>query len=199
MTPIKNNFGNVFASIPYTYGDNFFTNYELDKLTKLCSEESISDGTIGEKNELNEYRKSKVSFIGSDKFDKYGFFIQKMNQIITETNDMFFDYDLRLWDHFQYTEYHDYESGEYKEHIDMFLGFDAPTSILTRKMSISIMLNDDYEGGDFFMKTGMEKQLIPKQKGRILFFPSFVPHGVSPVTKGIKKSIVIWVNGPRFK
>jgi PKHD-type hydroxylase len=199
MNVIHNNLGNIFSTIPYTYGDNFFTNYELDKLNKMCSEEPLSDGTIGNKNETVDYRKSKVAFIGCDKFEKYGFFILKMNQIITETNDRFFDYDLQLWDHFQYTEYHDTDLGEYKEHTDTQFGFEMPASILTRKLSISIMLNDDYEGGDLYIGSGKEKTVIPKKKGRIVFFPSYMYHGVSPVTSGNKKSIVIWVQGPRFR
>jgi len=36
-------------------------------------------------------------------------------------------------------------------------------------------------------------------KGRVLAFPSFMIHGVAPVTKGKRESVVVWVEGPKFK
>jgi predicted 2-oxoglutarate/Fe(II)-dependent dioxygenase YbiX len=32
-----------------------------------------------------------------------------------------------------------------------------------------------------------------------LIFPSFILHGVEPVTSGIRRSIVSWMIGPWFK
>lgn len=32
-----------------------------------------------------------------------------------------------------------------------------------------------------------------------IVFPSFMPHGVEPVTKGIRYSVVTWMVGPYFK
>ena len=34
--------------------------------------------------------------------------------------------------------------------------------------------------------------------GRAVLFPSFLCHRVKPVTKGIRKSLVVWVVGPKF-
>jgi PKHD-type hydroxylase len=33
----------------------------------------------------------------------------------------------------------------------------------------------------------------------MIFFPSFMLHEVKPVTEGLRKSIVVWVEGPKFK
>ena len=44
---------------------------------------------------------------------------------------------------------------------------------------------------------GMKEQL--RQKGTIIIFPSFIRHRVTPVTKGVRKSLVVWVDGPRFR
>jgi PKHD-type hydroxylase len=40
---------------------------------------------------------------------------------------------------------------------------------------------------------------IEQKRGRIILFPSFFLHKVCPVTKGIRKSIVAWVEGPKFR
>jgi len=66
----------------------------------------------------------------------------------------------------------------------------------TRKLSMSIVLNDDFEGGDF----EIHGEDIPKlPKGSIIVFPSFMDHRVSPVTKGTRYSLITWFLGPPFK
>jgi PKHD-type hydroxylase len=71
----------------------------------------------------------------------------------------------------------------------------------TRKLSMSMLLNTpgvDFEGGDF--QTFFAKETdVSLKRGQILIFPSFIVHRVKPVTKGIRKSLVIWVTGPGFK
>tara|TARA_S200002703_G_scaffold44458_1_gene38883 strand:- start:6698 stop:7327 length:630 start_codon:yes stop_codon:yes gene_type:complete len=72
-----------------------------------------------------------------------------------------------------------------------------------RKMSCSLILNDDYEGGEFCTKILIEGKIvehtIPAKAGDILIFPSNITHGVKPVTKGIRYSLVMWAAGPTFK
>lgn len=67
----------------------------------------------------------------------------------------------------------------------------------TRKLSMSIILNDDFEGGDFEIRSD---PATPKlSKGSIIVFPSFIEHRVAPVTKGKRYSLVAWFLGPPFK
>jgi predicted 2-oxoglutarate/Fe(II)-dependent dioxygenase YbiX len=44
-----------------------------------------------------------------------------------------------------------------------------------------------------------EPTKITKQKGLVAAFPSYVLHRVTPVTRGVRKTIVVWLTGPRFK
>jgi PKHD-type hydroxylase len=72
-----------------------------------------------------------------------------------------------------------------------------------RKLSATIALNDakDYKGGEFQidLSTPTEKRLfkVPslKKKGSIVIFPSHLQHRVTPVTKGVRYSLVIWALG----
>ena len=74
-----------------------------------------------------------------------------------------------------------------------------------RKLSMSILLNDNFSGGEFqFCSYKEEKPLIqtcPQFKGigSIVVFPSFLEHRVTPVTKGTRHSLVVWFVGPPFK
>ena len=80
--------------------------------------------------------------------------------------------------------------GKYEIHIDHF------TSV-ARHLSIIINLNDDYEGGDLIFTDQKEKEIkrLKLGKGSIVFFPSnfMYPHGIQPITKGTRYSIVSWL------
>ena len=80
----------------------------------------------------------------------------------------------------------------YDWHVDIGAG-DAST----RKISISILLNDDYRGGElgFFAE---KSQYIKPDRGMAVCFPSFLPHCVMPVEKGTRWSLVSWINGEPF-
>ena len=36
-------------------------------------------------------------------------------------------------------------------------------------------------------------------KGTMIVFPSYMWHRVRPVTSGVRKSLVLWIQGPPFK
>jgi predicted 2-oxoglutarate/Fe(II)-dependent dioxygenase YbiX len=86
--------------------------------------------------------------------------------------------------------------GHYCAHVDTFM---SPTNAECRKLTILVFLNDDFEGGKLFLQDGHEKIYPPQAPGTCLIFPSFMLHGVEPVTKGIRRSIVTWLVGPWFK
>jgi PKHD-type hydroxylase len=40
---------------------------------------------------------------------------------------------------------------------------------------------------------------IEQKKGRLIIFPSYLLHKVTPIKSGTRRSLVTWVNGPHFK
>ena len=80
--------------------------------------------------------------------------------------------------------------GKYEIHTDHFTTFN-------RALSIIINLNDNYEGGDLVFTDQKEKEIkrLKLGKGSIVFFPSnfMYPHGIQPITKGTRYSIVSWL------
>jgi PKHD-type hydroxylase len=89
-----------------------------------------------------------------------------------------------------------YKKGHYYDwHID------TGNSVCHRKLSFSIQLSDskDYEGGDIeFLGSKVKKEEF-RQKGVAIIFPSFLPHRITKVTKGVRHAIVGWIHGPTFK
>jgi hypothetical protein len=88
-------------------------------------------------------------------------------------------------------------NGRYRAHMDTFLNPDP--SIDCRKLTVLAFLNDDFEGGKFFIQDGHEKYYPPQSKGTVLILPSFLPHGVEDITSGVRYSVVCWLVGPFFK
>ena len=73
-----------------------------------------------------------------------------------------------------------------------------------RKLSMTVLLNDNYEGGEFQFVTYNKEECdinTPEfnKTGSIVVFPSDVEHRVTPVTKGIRYSLVVWFLGSPFK
>ena len=71
-----------------------------------------------------------------------------------------------------------------------------------RKLAMTVQLSDpsEYEGGDFqIWMGGKEPVTVPRKKGDIIVFPTFLMHRVTPVTKGQRKCLVFWTGGKPFK
>ena len=71
-----------------------------------------------------------------------------------------------------------------------------------RKLSFIMQLSDpdDYEGGNVILLTeGGQKYVVPRQRGTVIIFDSRTMHCVKKVKKGLRKSLVAWAVGPRWK
>lgn len=119
-------------------------------------------------------------------------------------------YDIRAAESMQITRY---KKGEFfcfhkDGKSDCLSMYDRPGNEFmhgyVRKLSMTVVLNDDYEGGEFqFATYSKEKCMIQtpeiNKTGSIVVFPSDMEHRVTPVTKGIRYSLVVWFLGPPFK
>jgi PKHD-type hydroxylase len=191
--------------------DNVFDNKELEFIEKYMQKTPLSDPQYFDGKNLkyvsseNEetFRKSKVSFHRPD--EKNNWIFEKINYAVEIANDRFFNFELNGYESIQYSEYSYEQSGKYDFHMDMHTSPTIEMSQLeTRKLSFGMLLNEpgvDFEGGDFLINTSREKSAhkVDMIKGRLVFFPSFLLHSVTPVTKGIRKSLVCWVSGPKFR
>lgn len=88
-------------------------------------------------------------------------------------------------------------AGHYIWHQDAGGGFMG-----NRKLSVVIQLSPhfSYEGCrlSWFGEYG-PKESPALGQGEAVLFPSYVPHMVSPITKGVRYALVAWIHGPRFR
>lgn len=86
--------------------------------------------------------------------------------------------------------------GHYTAHTDTIVD---PIQTECRKLTVLSFLNKDFDGGRLFLQINSERIYPPQEAGSVLVFPSFILHGVEPVTRGIRRSVVTWMVGPWFK
>lgn len=152
---------------------------------------------FGGDNTDNQVRRSEVRWV--DRNDPNSRFIADLIwNFAEEANRDVFGFDITLIRDIQYTIYKAQDLGKYDWHFDTFWANPKTTD---RKISVIIQLSDpdDYEGGDFEIDPQYVQPEGIRQKGSIFVFPSFLRHRVTEVTKGTRKSLVSWIEGPKFR
>ncbi len=86
-----------------------------------------------------------------------------------------------------------------EQHFDWHMDL-GPGATSARKLSMTIQLsaNEDYSGGqlEFINAPAMQEA---RAMGAATFFPSYLAHRVTPVTSGVRRSLVAWACGPTFR
>lgn len=189
---------------PYVYRDNFFTEDELQAIEQYCASKGTDSAEVVSRSGVainaDNMRRSDVKMHGVDQENKWIF--DKLIDCAETINNQYYGYDLLGFDYFQYTEYNG-PGSEYGYHMDMIMGERVPPGMeIPRKLSFSLILShpNDYVGGEFeFIVNGVDTITVPQPRGRLLAFPSYIIHRVSPLTDGHRKSLVFWAIGPKFK
>lgn len=117
---------------------------------------------------------------------------------VQAANENAFHVDVENVCDIQYTEYPAVKGGHYDWHIDTYWLEEGPQD---RKLSVTIQLShsDEYEGGEFQFSECETPDASSRVKGTVLIFPSYLLHRVLPVKSGLRKSLVAWFQGPRWK
>jgi PKHD-type hydroxylase len=177
----------------YFFAGNF-NDTDLNNVDELQSRYQPQTATIVGGDEINPIRKSTIKWINYHQDSSWIY--DKLMNLSLEANRELWDFNLHsIVDDIQYTEYYE-GGGHYDWHVDI-----GPNSINHRKVSITVQLSDpsEYEGGEFEIWSGGEFRRLPKRKGDVILFPSFLLHRITPITKGIRKSLVLWVGGGAYK
>ena len=175
------------------------TPQQCDELIHIGQDEPKINATIGGKGKNKKidysYRKSIISWIP---FAKALPIYQVIRQWMEVTNNNYFGFDtVQLSEQGQYAEYS--KDGFYNWHMDSNTEMEAMPTV--RKISMTLLLSDpkDFEGGELELFCGdtldSEKNKFKLKRGYAVFFASFLLHRVMPVTKGNRKSLVMWFGG----
>ena len=187
----------------YAFRSFAFNDEQINKIIEIGEYHyRLEQATIQDPNNPcnTKVRNSKISWIGLS--PETQFIYDQLGYIARDLNGQFFDLDLYgFTEEIQYTVYEKSADegdpdGHYTWHVDKGAANSTP-----RKLSIVVQLSDpsEYEGGNLEVFYSGEPQVLKKSKGMLYAFPSYLLHRVTPVTAGIRRTLVVWLTGPKFR
>lgn len=181
---------------PLTIWNGAFTAKELDAIIAYGdalrpAEASVLDSVDDDKNSSD--RITRISWIEQSRETLWLF--QKLVGATSTINQQAYCFDLSALESLQYTVYLGGEGGHYDWHVD------HGRTPRRRKLSLVLQLSapTDYEGCELQIYASSRIDTAPKTRGTLIAFPSYVLHRVTPITAGVRKSLVMWCSGPRFR
>ena len=193
-------------AIPYIRIERFLSVSECDRLKAMGRESELVDGVIdvGDHLGISSSHDATAFRIDRDKrscrtsyhprsVDTLWIF-NRMDELFFRAAERF-GFDVKeTREDLKFIEYR--EGGHFRHwHADTGDGYTE-----NRKISISIELDrpESFDGGLLEFPDTVGKRLVGDQGGAVAF-PSFKLHRVSPVTRGVRSSVVNWISGPPFR
>jgi hypothetical protein len=182
----------------YWYWKNILNLKNIKKLNKfiLSNYSSLEEEKYKAKDNNNVIKKHLNTFLIS--YTKIKPYISKLIDDCYLINKKNFGYDLWNIDNgiCNYNIYKSENKDNYGWHVD---ASGNPYSDI--KLTVLINLSEsNFEGGDFYIQDTNEHKIDElKETGSMVMFKSNIRHMVTPVTKGIRKNLAIFLEGPNFK
>lgn len=177
-----------------------FTPDQVKRCVELCERLPKSGGTTfdsGSRPAAEAVRRSEVAWLRPSPESTWLF--DKLAYICDDMNSKFFRFDLTgFHEALQYTTY-EHKPGVAPGHYTWHM--DRGANITPRKLTLVVQLSapDEYDGGDFELFYADPATRAPRGLGNVVGFPSFIMHRVTPVTRGLRRSLVVWIGGPGFR
>jgi PKHD-type hydroxylase len=172
--------------------NNFLLEEQCVKLIRYFESNKYRNSELAgtyDKNLLNkEVRNTKELVIDDEKLTN------KLKMVFELANVTTYNYDIEEMEEVKLLKYT--SGGKYKWHTDC-----GAKEISTRKLSVIVQLSDEdsYEGGDLEFgitnETGESNYTARRTRGSIIIFPAFLSHRITPITHGIRYSLITWMNG----
>lgn len=179
------------------FWENFLSPEDIGFILALPEWHNSGKGTIGTGQTDLSVRSSTIGWMGRNESNLHIW--HKLETCVKQVNSRFFRFDLTgFYEGAQLGLYSSATADHYTWHIDS----DTNPLRTPRKLSMALLLSDpsEFEGGELQIKSTSDTPVTLEQKqGRAWFFPSYTLHRVTPVTKGVRRSLVIWIGGPEFK
>jgi PKHD-type hydroxylase len=169
---------------------NVFTVAEIDRVLDMGKRRLLAVGKVHLGESDARYRKSRIAPLSNEADSEWLY--ERLMRVIANVNRQLWNFELEALQPIQYGEYA--ETEYYNWHMD--LGEHPVTQL--RKVSITVQLDDpaSYDGGDLEFHVAAV-QRAARDRGGVVVFPSYLLHRVTPVTRGLRRSLAAWALGKR--
>ncbi|HEX7753459.1 MAG TPA: 2OG-Fe(II) oxygenase [Novosphingobium sp.] len=171
---------------------------ECDAIVERAAHYPEGEATVGfsegKRSDL-DYRASRIRWLDAT---READIVSRLMAFVQASNRTNFGTDIVQPFDIQFTEYRAANNGHYDWHQDVWLESPRPYA---RKLSVVVQLSapEDYTGGEFEFFGLQNPAATFAPRGSLLVFPSFLQHCVRPVTAGIRRTLVTWVEGPNWR
>ena len=176
--------------------DGAFTAEEIEKIRKICdalSHTGSPDISTGD----GVSRKTWLTPIKSSPTTQ--FFYRRIGEIAKSINDEYFKLDIDgfisqgIW----YNHY-SLPTDHYDWHTDKTRKYGTTKDFVKQTVVLQLSSPEEYEGGYVdVMIDGIIR--IERRQGLIYSIPGWVPHQVTNIVSGHRRTLVAWFTGPRFR
>lgn len=195
-----------FAGSIWSQTQNFLSKDECQSIIHWGEEQALDwAGVVGYDDETKqlenrvegEHRLVQATGLPEE---GYEWLYTRLAEEALKINNDFWRFDIRgCYEDISFLKYTHFEGrgpGRFNWHSDV-----SGDSIRHRKVSMIIQLSDPthYDGCNLEFFTGENVRCDTNQQGSLITFPSNSIHRITPIARGTRYSLVMWVTGPPFR
>ena len=181
----------------YCFGDTVFTLEECSKIKATFDGSEKKTGKLygREEETIPDIINYHGSYIPQD--DDTSWMYNRIFEKAKQLNGQSYQYDITgIEEQMYYNTYDSSLNHHFGWHVDS--GHRTP---YPRKLTVVVQLTDPdtYDGGTLEIRTPDQPIPVPKHLGSIVIFPSYRIHRVTPITRGVRNTVVAFVTGPELR
>lgn len=174
-----------------------FTTGQLDVLERRCDGLPLEQAQLTGKGN-GGIRSTQVAWVhrNTETEDLY----LRMEAVVLRLNADLFHFNLTGLTTIQYAVYRQEEAGYFDWHND-YGRYRGDPGQEPRKITMSLQLSDSasYDGCELEIRAAHPIDVAPRERGTLVAFRANALHRVTPITRGMRKSLVVWAAGPEFR
>ena len=173
-----------------------FTTGECDRITAAIASIPTDTARLVGRNRDRKLRHAELVWM--DDVGNLSWVMTRLIELVSHSNKHHFHFDVRKFaESPQIASYDATTGGHFAWHSDIGHGPVAGK----RKLTLVLQLSnpDSYDGGDLEIRPSAQILLANRAQGSVSVFPSFALHQVTPMKRGIRRSLTVWAHGPSFR
>jgi predicted 2-oxoglutarate/Fe(II)-dependent dioxygenase YbiX len=194
-----NNLPGYIACEPGHLESMMFSKEECEKIISYGNDLYPTNASVGgstDKSKVDASIRSADIYVLENN-EEHKWIYERIAKVVSTINKIHFDYEIAGITHGIQLIHYKADAdipGHYDWHVDAGNG-----EVAVRKISFTGQLSDpnDYEGCELVINNHATEVVGKKDRGSIHLFPSYMPHIVTPITKGERYALVIWIHGSR--
>ena len=174
---------------------NFFSNDEIKQLNEFIENNYVE---LENKTEGAPYK--QVSSVKHIPFGSVQHLIARLISEVIKVTERDFGYNVH-YPHVDFFLNHNTYDSKSNDSYDWHTDSSGRASFDIKMTVLMNLSEESYDGGEFELSMGQKPETIVEYSspGSVVMFKSHILHRVKPVTSGTRKSLTLFITGPKFQ